>query len=312
MNATAASPAEPDSEIEALTGFFREARSRDQPYTRAEHLIPAPTLYSLERLQTHLANPLLQPDWLQLVHKGQAVDLTVDALWKTVQTRRLTFIDKERLNDFLDRGASVVLEGLDVMDARINRLLAAIDREMPCALSNCEAFFSQRHNEAYGGHRDSDDVVVLQISGQKRWQVHAPQARRYSGNAPLSAAQMGPKIADFIMQAGDALYVRAGVPHRCTTVGDYSLHLSIDLCDRTPSIEQITHAANDLYNQACAPVYAPPEGVIGRYIEHLQSRVFTDELARFFESTRQQSQLFRRRIGKSAAVTALARFMGKA
>ena len=297
-------------EVAALLGFFAQASAKqDAPFTYAVGLVPEPSIFSVARLQDCLNNPLLSPEWLQVAVGGKAIDITASHLWKTVQAKRLAFIDKQALNSAIAMGASVVLEGLDILDAQINDLLAGLDRRLPCALSNCEAFFSQRGNEAYGGHRDSDDVLVLQISGEKRWFIHHPQQRRYFGNTPLNQVEMGPVLAELIMKPGDALFLRAGVPHRCTTPAAFSLHLSIDLCDRTPNIEQIGNAANALYNKSSAPPNVPASQVVARYVEQLQSAKLHNELEQATKVMRSQAQEFRQRIGRASSVTALAKFL---
>jgi hypothetical protein len=292
-----------------IAQFFGLARARtDTSFVRHEGLIPQPQIFSVRQLQEHLNNPLLTADWCQVNLGGQVLNLTEHSLWKTVQHRKLLFIDKTRLNEVIAKGASVVLEGLDILDARINSFLAQLDAQMPCALSNCEAFFSQRGNEAYAGHRDSDDVLVIQIAGQKRWNVHEPQQRRFFGNANLSASEMGPVAADFVMRPGDVMFMKAGVPHRVFTEAPFSLHLSIDLIDRTPNIEQITHLANDFYNRASADPHLTPLQVVQHYQGHLQSQAFAQALDSYSRQLREQAAAFRGRMGKAACVQALSKF----
>jgi ribosomal protein L16 Arg81 hydroxylase len=186
--------------------------------------------------------------------------------------------------------------------------VARLDAALPCALSNCVAFFSQRENEAYGGHRDTDDVLVVHVAGEKLWHIFAPQQRRYFNNSPLTREQMGQQVAELIMRPGDALYVRAGVPHMCQTTGDHSLHLAFDLCDRTPNIEQITHEANTRYNHACEDPYAPAANVAERYITLLRSPGFQRDLVSATQQVKNNATVFRQRIGKSSGVRALSKY----
>jgi len=285
------------SHLEAILDFLRAGLSHAESVFRiGPGLLPENALFSIARLEALLANPLLSPEWLQVSLRGQVVPVADDQMWKTVQKKRLQFIDKRRLVQALEAGASVVLEGLDLQDQGINALVREIDQLMPCALSNCEAFFSRPSNEAYGGHRDSDDVLVIQVSGQKRWRVHAPQRRRYHGNSPLTEQQMGPLLKEFVMNPGDLLYVRAGVPHRCTTPGSHSLHLSFDLCDRTPNIEQISAAGMSLYNQGAADCHADPAAVVQRYVELVTEPGFIRELDAARANIRKEASAFRDRI----------------
>ena len=300
----------PASEMDALVAFFVQASDQGAgPFNRKERLLAKPTFFGMESFRRLLSNPMLGPDWIQVAYNGQPVDLSKACLWKNVQAKKLMFMDKQLLDDAIAHGAAVVLEGLDILDANINAMIRQIDQRLPCSLSNCEAFFSQKGNEAYGGHRDSDNVLVVQVSGEKRWILHHPQQRRYFGNTPLTVAQMGPVLSDFVMRPGDALFVRAGVPHRCITVTDHSLHLSIDLCDRTPNIEQITHAANSNYNHGVAPAYASAAEVVDHYIAQLKSDGFQAELAQAVMATRTHVAALRVRIGRSGAVRALDKFV---
>jgi hypothetical protein len=287
--------------FQQIVTFVQASRSEASAFfKRQPSLLESPgDLFDLNRLFSHLQNPLLGPDWVQVVKDGQNVPIAQGQLWKTVQRRKLVFLDKSDLNSALLNGASLVLEGLDILDPTINDLVAQLDNTMPCALSNCEAFFSRQGNEAYGGHRDSDDVLVIQISGVKRWRVYQPQQRRYVGNSPLTEPQMGQLAEEFDMHPGDALFVRAGVPHRVQTIGDYSLHLSFDLIDRTPNIEQITQAANSIFNQGLAPAHSDPETVVNHYVAKLRDAGFLRELNEAKETLRREAVLFRRRIDRA-------------
>lgn len=296
-------------QIASISDFFSRARASQDFFFRQEGLLSDPCIFSLQQLQSHLSNPLLTPDWCQVNLGGKILDLAEDSLWKTVQRKKLVFIDKTRLNQAIAAGASVVLEGLDILDPCINSFLELLDRQMPCALSNCEAFFSQRGNEAYGGHRDSDDVLVIQIAGEKRWNVHEPQQRRYFGNSPLTEEQMGPKVADFVMKPGDVMFLKAGVPHRVFTEAPYSLHLSIDLIDRAPNIEQLSHLANDFYNRASADPHGSPITVMQAYQQHLNSSVFQEAAKTYYKQTQDQVKGFRSRIGKSTSVDAIEKLL---
>jgi hypothetical protein len=296
-------------EFRKLLEFFsRQCAERPQVFTHASGLIPDPAFFSVERLQQYLNNPLLNKDWVDLKLGGKPVSLESSCLSKTVQRKELQFMDKHVLDECLRRGGAVVLEGIDILDSSINSFVAQVDEALPCAFSNCVAFFSQRESEAYGGHRDSDDVLVVQISGEKRWRIFEPQQRRYFNNSPLTIPQMGKQAAGVVMKAGDVLYVRAGVPHICQTTGDHSLHLAFDLCDRTTNIEQITHEANKRYNHACEEPHVPASKVVDKYIALLNSAAFQADLGTATRRLRQDAIEFRKSIGRASAVAALSKY----
>ncbi len=293
-------------DLEKLLEFFLEQR-RNPPaaYAYGAGIVARPEIFTIKDLQDHLNNPLLQPEWVELLVGGEKVPLEQAFHFKRVQRKELKFIDKTFINQHLANGAAVVLEGLDILDQRINTLLAKIDESFPCGMTNCVAFFSQRGNEAYKGHCDTDDVLVFQLQGRKTWHLFEPQQRRYFDVANQSDEQLGPVKEELTMRPGDALYVRAGVPHRCLTPGDYSLHLSFDLGDRTPSIEKITAQADHLYRYATAPAYSSPARAVDTYIDILQDPEFQARIQSETDSKRDEIAGFRQKMGHSASINYL-------
>ncbi len=281
--------------LNRIVQFLLDAK-KSAEFMRLENgVIDVAEVFSLERLRELLANPLLTPEWLQLTLEGRILDLRQSVGFKVVQDKKLFFLDKDLLNQALAKRAAVVLEGLDLMDSALAYLVTNLEQTMPCSMSNCEAFFSRSGNEAYNGHRDSDDVLVIQIAGTKRWRVHQPQQRRYLNNAPLTDSMMGPIAGQFELNPGDIMFLKAGVPHKCTTVTDHSLHLSFDLIDRTLGIEQITKAANAHYNNATAEPHAPVSAVIDKYIDYLTSDRFKTEIEKASADQKREAALYRQK-----------------
>jgi hypothetical protein len=288
---------------------FRETRA--YPPDTFKHwpgVIERPDFFNIDSLQRHLANPLLPPNWVALVFRGQHIPLEQACAYKIVQTKQLVFMDKRVLDGYLAQGASVVLEGLDVLDPDINAFMAELDAGFPIAFANCVAFFSQRGNEAYRGHFDSDDVLVIHLAGEKRWRLHARQGSRRVNTNDLTPEQMGPQIAEVTMRPGDVLYVRSGVPHICETLASHSLHLSFDLCDRTPTVEYQLQMAIGRYQHATSAPYTPAPDVAAAFAELLGSPEFRGELGQRAEALRAELRAFRNRIGFAGRVSALSRF----
>jgi hypothetical protein len=295
-------------DLDALLKFFLEQRQNPPAeYTYGAGIVPRPEIFTVKDLQDHLNNPLLHPDWLTMAAGGKTLSLERACLYKRVQRKELNFIDKTYINQHLAEGAAVVLEGMDILDPRINALLARIDESFPCVMTNCVAFFSQRENEAYRGHCDTDDVLVLQLEGRKTWQIFEAQQRRYLGVSNQSDEQLGPVKEEITMRPGDAMYVRAGVPHRCQTPGDYSLHFSIDLGDRTQSVEQITAQADARYLTATAPVYGPLSQVADKYIDILQDPDFQAGLQAETDTKRNNIKQFRQQMGRASSINYLSK-----
>ncbi len=296
-------------ELQSLLDFYLKQR-QDPPeaFAYKAGVIDKPSFFTVADLQRHLNNPLLQPEWVYLKKAGERVELEKSCFYKTVQNKQLNFIDKEVINSHISEGAAVVLEGLDILDAGINEFVARVDESLPCVLSNAEAFFSQQDNEAYEGHLDADDVLVVQLAGRKTWNLYTPQQRRYAEIQNLSEQQLGPVVHEFTMRPGDALYLRAGVPHRCITNAPFSLHMSFDLVDNTPLVHEITQQATNQYAYACEPPYAPLADVVERYVSILKSDDFQAALEDATKYKRGEIMNFRKMLGRTSAVRSLNKF----
>ena len=296
-------------ELQALLDFYLKQRQNlPEAYTYKAGVINNPSFFTVADLQRHLNNPLLQPDWLYVKQNGVRVQLEKSCFYKTVQNKQLNFIDKDAPNNEINKGAAVVLEGIDLLDAGINDFVARLDESLPCVLSNAEVFFSQQDNEAYEGHCDADDVLVVQLAGKKTWNLYTPQQRRYAGIQDLNEQQLGPVMQELTMRPGDALYLRAGVPHRCVTNAPFSLHMSFDLVDSSPRIQEVTQEATNQYAHACELPYAPLSDVVDRYVSILKSDQFQAALDEATQFKRGEILNFRKMLGRTSSVKSLNKF----
>ena len=296
-------------ELQTLLDFYhRQRQNLPEAFTYAAGIINNPGFFTMADLQRHLNNPLLQPEWVHVKLDGERIELEKTCFYKTVQGRKLHFMDKEVLGNAISKGAAVVLEGIDILEPGINEFAARLDDSLPCVLSNSEVFLSQQDSEAYEGHCDADDVLVVQLAGKKTWQLFQPQQRRYADIQELNDQQLGPVMEEIAMRPGDALYVRAGVPHRCITSAPFSLHMSFDLVDNTPTTAEISGEANNQYKHACELPYASTTSVVDRYVSILKSEDFLSALQQATEFKRTEIARFRQMLGRSSAVRSLGKF----
>ncbi len=290
-----------DKELQKVYEFYLQARANQSiNHLFKANVIKNLTFFDFKSLQQHLNNPLLHPDWAQVVLKGKRVDLNQSVLFKTAQHHKLPFMDKQLLQQALEQGASVVLEGMDILEPKINTFLAKIDQSLPCALTGCACFFSQKGNEAYGGHFDTDDVLAVQLSGKKKWRIYEKQQRRYIGTDNFTEQQMGRMVEEVVMNPGDVIYARAGVPHRVETIADHSLHLAFELIDKTPNAEMIAQEVCNDYNKACEEVYGSATGISDALAKQLTSDDFRKKCEQATEQKRQDAIAFRERIGRAS------------
>jgi len=266
--------------------FFKEALSLP---AEASHLhrpgfIKDQAIFRLEDLRKHLNNPFLDLDFVQIVDRGQLVDLRAARCVKVVQRRPIEFVNRRVLQQHLEKGAACLLEGVDILEPQVGLLASTLDRAHSCTFSNAVVFFSQHGNEAYRGHLDTDDVLAIHLAGAKKWRLHARQAPRRSHLVELGESEMGPLEAEIVMRPGDVLYLRSGTPHRVETVGDYSMHLSFDLCDRGAVIETVFDLLLKHYDRDALRPY----GTVQEVLDKAAGLARTESFKRDAEALQQQ------------------------
>lgn len=280
----------------------------DVSHVHGRNLVPDQTLFSLEDLRRHLNNPLLDLNYVNLFQAGKPVDLADARVYKVVQKRKIEFVDHRVLQRHLENGAACVLEGVDILEPEINAVAAALDRAHAATFSNATIFFSQRGHEAYRGHVDTDDVLVVHLGGEKRWRLHRRQPPRRVDLADLDDARMGPIETEIVMRPGDVLYLRNFTPHRVETLSPYSLHLSFDLCDRQPSIELALQLLLRRYDHDSSPRPTPPREDLNKLFSLSHTTAYESDLAQAQAQEKSGHTEFRRLLANNR-VTHLDRFL---
>ena len=290
-------------QLRLLRDFYYKTAKNLAPehdFVHAKGLIDKPAFFTIEHLRTHLNNPLLMPDFFTLYWQGKQVDCKPAVGHKVIQCSEVPFLNKGILEEYLANGASVVLEAIDLLDPTINAMCAAIDNANECVLANSVAFFSQaKGGEAYRGHVDTADVLVVHLAGRKKWFIHERQSPRLTNLNEIEPEGMGPVQAEIMMEPGDALFMRSYTPHRVRTMDDYSLHMSFDICDRRVNAETALHLLLAQYNDDAAAVYTPTPGVLDKLLGHAGSSPYLDRLAELGQAQAENYKRARTLIGSN-------------
>ena len=91
-------------------------------------------------------------------------------------------------------------------------------------------YLTPPNSKAFNPHFDNHDVFILQIEGEKDWQVWQPTVelpgQEFTGNPFLSQDHLPPCIIKTRLKAGDLLYLPRGWVHAASTGDRTSLHLT--------------------------------------------------------------------------------------
>jgi ribosomal protein L16 Arg81 hydroxylase len=142
------------------------------------------------------------------------------------------------LREFAE-GATIVLQGLH----RSWPALRAFTRCLVAELGHpaqVNAYITPESSRGFDPHYDVHDVFVLQVSGEKRWSVHAPVGEHPRADEPWSLRRAAVEararekpVIDVIMRPGDALYLPSGWLHSAVARHGTSIHLTIGVAALT-------------------------------------------------------------------------------
>jgi hypothetical protein len=128
-------------------------------------------------------------------------------------------LDPVRVYRELDRGATIVLQGLQ----RYWPPLAGFCRDLELELGHpvqANAYVTPPGARGLAVHSDDHDVFVLQCFGRKRWLVYRPAAELPPADPPEIETDLVP---------GDALYIPRRFPHVAETQEAASVHVTIGI-----------------------------------------------------------------------------------
>lgn len=194
-------------------------------------------LLTPSRLLDVVMRRALSPPQFRCFRDGD--ELAPDAFLSQLVTRRsqvLPVADMDRLHVLMRSGCSIVLDALDSFDPTMEiacRALQWWSRE----LVQVNTYLTTNDAAGFSLHWDDHDVIVVQIGGEKSWQV-----RGTSRPAPMYRdAEPNTVIPEQIvwsgtMRAGDVMHIPRGYWHQATRAGlgtGYSLHMTFGFVKRT-------------------------------------------------------------------------------
>lgn len=138
-------------------------------------------------------------------------------------------IDGGALSLLLATGATVIVDRIDDLVPGIAAI--ADDAGDLFAAETAANLYATRGSEhGFGPHWDSHDVIVLQLTGSKKWQIYRPARTNPLSSDALEAlsADAVPESVEFL-EDGDMLYLPRGWIHAPLPLGEPSMHLTISI-----------------------------------------------------------------------------------
>jgi Cupin superfamily protein len=146
------------------------------------------------------------------------------------------YVDMEKLGGLLKSGCTLILDALETFDPTMevaNRALQWWSRE----LVQVNAYLTTQATAGFALHWDDHDVIIVQLAGEKEWEVREPSRRwpMYRDAQPNDTPS-DEIVWTGVTRPGDVLHIPRGHWHRGSRAdsGDgFSLHLTFGFTKRT-------------------------------------------------------------------------------
>lgn len=130
--------------------------------------------------------------------------------------------DPGRIYELFAGGATIVLQSLHRSWPPLTRFCRALELALTHPVQ-VNVYVTPPASRGLGVHHDGHDVFVLQVYGEKQWDVHERGDDRGAGR-PRISAELSP---------GDSLYIPRSFPHAARTARSASVHLTIGILSMT-------------------------------------------------------------------------------
>jgi ribosomal protein L16 Arg81 hydroxylase len=224
-----------DHVLEALFGdvdeFFETYWDQRPLHCRGQ--LKAADLVSVDAIDELLTNSVLQwPTQVRMSKDGLILDpalFTAPVKFPGMTNPPLVADPAAVIEQFLG-GATILLQWMQRVMPPIGELCSALDGALT---HNATAtVFLAPPGPGLGRHCDPYDVIVVQVEGRKRWELHAPRVPYPLEGGVDERVDPGPPDLEIEMVAGDVLYLPKGWIHGVHAIDEVSLHVSVMVTNR--------------------------------------------------------------------------------
>lgn len=181
-------------------------------------------LLGWDELNAILEQHRLSPPRLRLTHEGRAVE---PLRYMSPGAGGALQLNAGKLAACLSGGATLVLDCVEEMAPKVRKLASGFRAALHAG--NYVNLYAGWHGQnGLDLHWDSQEIMVLQLAGRKRWQVYRPTRRDpLPDDIAAPPAPSDPPVWDGLLEDGDLLYIPRGWWHVAFPVGEPSLHLTV-------------------------------------------------------------------------------------
>ena len=180
-------------------------------------------LLGWDELNAILEQHRLHPPRFRLLQEGRNIETF---RYTTLSAGGIPRLNSGKLAACLSAGATLVLDCVEELAPRVRQLSSSV-RDALHANTHVNLYAGWHSQKGLDLHFDAQDIMVLQVSGRKRWQVYQPtRLNPLPDDEEPAPKPAGPPVWDGMLEDGDMLYIPRGWWHMAFPVGEPSLHLT--------------------------------------------------------------------------------------
>ncbi len=181
-------------------------------------------LLGWDELNAILEQHRLHPPRFRLLHEGRNIETF---RYTTLSADGIPRLNAGKLAACLSAGATLVLDCMEELAPRVSQLASSF-RDALHASTHVNLYAGWHKQKGLDLHFDAQDIMVLQVSGRKRWQVYRPtRLNPLPDDEEAPPKPVDPPVWDGMLEDGDMLYIPRGWWHVAFPVGEPSLHLTL-------------------------------------------------------------------------------------
>jgi cupin superfamily protein len=237
--------------------------------SRADALPPPSHGFDAAAVDELLARRALRTPFLRMARDGATLDAREFTLGGGVGAAVSDQVSEDKVLRLFAEGATIVLQGLHRSWEPVSRTARALAADLGHPVQ-VNAYVTPPQNRGFDDHYDVHDVFVVQVEGEKRWQVRAPVLELPHRDEPwtdrrdaVRQAATADPVIDTVLRPGDCLYLPRGWLHSATALGGTSIHLTfgVHVWTRRTLAEDLLAAASRHLHDDPALREALPVGV---------------------------------------------------
>lgn len=182
-------------------------------------------------LDAHWQSEQVAAAFVNVVKAQTPIEL---ARWTRVESspigESVRVAEPEKLFALFQEGATLVVNRAHRAIPRLSEFCHALTQELAIH-ARANVYITPPHAQGFERHYDAHDILILQISGAKRWRLYdtpVPLPTRQQPYHPQHDTGATPNY-ECTLQAGDLLYLPRGLVHEAAAETTTSIHISLGL-----------------------------------------------------------------------------------